>query len=118
MTRAAATKHDDADGFDLSRARLVRRGPRRDRPVRMTLRAQRVAAGKTQVDVAESTGMDQSDVSKLEQREDLDETMVSTLRRYIEALGGKLELVAVFPKGHRIAIVSVPPGNPRTRGGA
>jgi hypothetical protein len=31
--------------------------------------------------------------------------VVSTIRRYVVAVGGKLELVAVFPSGHRIAIV-------------
>lgn len=41
-------------------------------------------------------------MSKLERREDL---YLSTLRGYVEALGGKLELAAVFPDG-RIAIAT------------
>jgi hypothetical protein len=40
--------------------------------------------------------MDQSDVSRLERRNDLGDCQVSTLRRYVEALGGSLELVAAF----------------------
>jgi hypothetical protein len=38
--------------------------------------------------------MDQGNLSKLEQRTDM---YVSTLRRYVEALGGELEIVARFP---------------------
>ncbi|HEX3596486.1 MAG TPA: hypothetical protein VHU80_15355 [Polyangiaceae bacterium] len=64
----------------------------------------RMAAGKTQANVAAATGIAQADVSRLETRATLDDSLVSTLARYIEALGGKLELVAVFPKGHRLAI--------------
>jgi hypothetical protein len=59
----------------------------------MDLRAVRELAGKTQVDVAKATKMAQSDVSKAEHRED---HRLSTLRRYIEALGGELEVVARF----------------------
>jgi hypothetical protein len=40
--------------------------------------------------------MDQSDVSRLERREDFEDCLVSTLRRYVAALGGQLELVASF----------------------
>lgn len=50
--------------------------------------------GKTQAQVAAALGIDQSDVSKLERRRDL---RVSTLRRYLRALGGELELTARFP---------------------
>lgn len=70
----------------------------------MTLRALRLAAGKTQLEVSEASGIAQGDISKLERRADLDELVVSTLRRYVESVGGKFELVAVFPAGHRIAI--------------
>jgi hypothetical protein len=59
----------------------------------MDLRAVRELAGKTQVDVAKATKMAQSDVSKAEHRED---HRLSTLRRYIEALGGELEVIAKF----------------------
>jgi hypothetical protein len=40
--------------------------------------------------------MDQSDVSRLEGRKDFDECLVSTLSRYVRALGGQLDLVASF----------------------
>lgn len=38
----------------------------------------------------------QPEVSKLEKRAD---TYVSTVRKYVEALGGSLEIVAHFPEG-------------------
>ena len=63
------------------------------------IRAQR---GLTQVDVARVMQTSQASVSKLERREDL---YLSTLRGFVEALGGQLELSAVFPEG-RIAIAS------------
>ena len=59
----------------------------------MDLRAIREMAGKTQVDVAAVTDMTQSEISRLERREDF---RLSTLKRYVEALGGELEVVAAF----------------------
>lgn len=49
--------------------------------------------GLTQKEAAAKTGMAQSGISKLEHRGD---HRLSTLRKYIEALDGKLEVVAVF----------------------
>jgi hypothetical protein len=40
--------------------------------------------------------MDQADISRLEGRRNFDDCQVSTLQRYISALGGRLELVAAF----------------------
>ncbi len=48
----------------------------------------------TQVALAERLHMVQPSVSRLERQADL---YVSTLRRYIEAIGGRLEIHAVFP---------------------
>jgi DNA-binding Xre family transcriptional regulator len=49
--------------------------------------------GLTQTDVARVMKTSQANVSKLERREDL---YLSTLRQFVEALGGDLELSAVF----------------------
>jgi hypothetical protein len=76
--------------------RILGRGLRAQKGVHLTIRAVREAVGKTQVDVAADSAMDQSDVSRLEGREDFEECLVSTLRRYVAALGGQLELVASF----------------------
>lgn len=54
-----------------------------------TLAEARVRAGLTQSEVGERMSVSQSDVSKLERRDDL---LLSTLRRYVEAIGGRLEV--------------------------
>lgn len=69
----------------------------------MNLRALREAAGKTQTEVAALTEMTQSELSKLERRDD---HLLSTLRRYVEGLGGELEISAVI-NGKRINLVGV-----------
>jgi hypothetical protein len=76
--------------------RVLGRGLRAQRGVHLTLRAVREAAGRTQVEVREASGIDQADISRLEGREDLDDCQVSTLQRYVAALGGRLNVVAVF----------------------
>ena len=60
----------------------------------MTRQQLRSALERTQVDVAKQLGITQDSVSRLEQRADL---LLSTLRKYIEALGGELSIVAEFP---------------------
>lgn len=62
-------------------------------PQVLTLAELRRLRGLTQVEVATAAGMDQSELSKAERRAD---HRLSTLRRYIEALGGELEVVARF----------------------
>ncbi len=60
----------------------------------MTLQALRKARLHSQKRVGEKLKVNQSEVSKIERRADL---YVSTLRHYIEAVGGQLEIVAHFP---------------------
>lgn len=54
----------------------------------------RRAQGMTQAAMAEALGIGQDGVSRLEQRSDM---RLSTLRGYVEALGGTLSIVAEFP---------------------
>lgn len=54
----------------------------------------RKARQMTQTTLAETLGVNQGEVSKIEHRTDL---YLSTLSEYVEALGGKLEIRAVFP---------------------
>jgi hypothetical protein len=56
----------------------------------------RLARQQTQVALAERLDIPQTAVSRMERRTDL---LLSTMRGYVEALGGKLELRAVFPDG-------------------
>lgn len=60
----------------------------------MTLQELRRARAMTQVRLAKKLGVAQKQVSEIEKRTDMH---ISTLRRSIEALGGKLSLVAEFP---------------------
>jgi DNA-binding transcriptional regulator YiaG len=60
----------------------------------MSLRDLRQALKLTQERIAESLGIGQDGVSRIEQRSDL---LISTLRSYIEAMGGHLKLIAEFP---------------------
>jgi len=76
--------------------RVLGRGLRAQRGVHLSLRGVREATGKTQVDVAATSAIDQADISRLESRTDFDDCQVSTLRRYVAALGGEIELVAAF----------------------
>jgi transcriptional regulator with XRE-family HTH domain len=69
----------------------------------MELRELRKEAGKTQTEVAEVAEMTQAELSKFERRDD---HLLSTLRRYVTALGGELEVVAVFDN-KRIALKGV-----------
>lgn len=62
----------------------------------MPLHELRHARHLTQEALAAALGSKQTLVSKLERRTDW---YVSSLRRFIEALGGELEIVARFPDG-------------------
>jgi len=63
----------------------------------MLLAEIRKQTGLTQADLAESLGIKQPTLSKLESQSDM---QISTLQRVIEALGGNLELIAHLPGGH------------------
>ena len=62
----------------------------------LRLREVRAACELTQQELAERLQIDQPNVSRLERRSDVH---VSTLADYVAALGGRLELLAVFPEG-------------------
>lgn len=62
-------------------------------PPDLDLRTLRESAGVSQVEVSERSGISQSEISKVERRDD---HLVSTLRRYVEAVGGRLEVSAMF----------------------
>jgi predicted transcriptional regulator len=67
----------------------------------LTLKALRQRLELTQTEVSRSADMTQSELSRLESRSD---HLISTLRRYVGALGGELEVTAVFGE-HRIKIM-------------
>jgi transcriptional regulator with XRE-family HTH domain len=61
----------------------------------MTLRDLRRALDRTQVDLGKQLGVKQETVSRLEKRSDM---LLSTLRGYVEAMGGELDLIVKFPE--------------------
>ena len=91
--------------------RILGRGLRAQRGVHLTLRTLREATGKTQVEVAEASGIDQGDISRLESRESFEDCQVATLQRYVAALGGSLELVAAFGN-KKIIVAGIQTGPP------
>ena len=104
----SAREHSQSD---VQPMRLLGRGLRAQRGVRLTMRALREAAAKTQLEIAAASDMDQADVSRLESRREFEDCQVSTLRRYIAALGGTPELVAAFGN-KKIALCGVEAGAP------
>lgn len=62
----------------------------------MPMHSLRDALQFTQQQLAEELGVKQAAISKMERRPD---HLVSTLRRFVEAMGGKLELKAHFQTG-------------------
>jgi transcriptional regulator with XRE-family HTH domain len=83
-----------------------RRPPRSDRvasikravELEIALHELRERRGVTQEQVAAHLGTSRPNVSRIEREDDV---RVSTLQRYVAALGGELELVARFPDGER-----------------
>ena len=64
----------------------------------------REARSMTQARLADILGKDQSVISRIEKRTDM---YVSTLAEFIRAMGGELEILAVFPDGSvRIEVLS------------
>lgn len=74
------------------------------------LRELRQIAGKAQADIASALNIKQPSVSQIERQTDM---YLSTLRSYVEAVGGRLELTVKLPsrpalKLHSIGDVTAP----------
>jgi transcriptional regulator with XRE-family HTH domain len=70
----------------------------------VTLQQMRKARALTQKKLAKKLGVGQVAISKLESRSDL---LLSTLRTYIEAMGGTLDLIVRFPNGQPVKLVTL-----------
>ncbi|MEO5339124.1 MAG: helix-turn-helix transcriptional regulator [Magnetococcus sp. MYC-9] len=70
----------------------------------MTLRDLRKAHALTQERMAEALHISQNGVSRIERRSDL---LISTLSSYVEAMGGKLRLIAEFPDRDPVMLSSI-----------
>ena len=67
----------------------------------MTLSELRKSREITQSTVADTLGLKQANISQLEKRDDV---YVSTLRNYLKAIGGQLDLVVRFKDGEEVII--------------
>jgi transcriptional regulator with XRE-family HTH domain len=70
----------------------------------LTLRDLRKAHSLTQAQISQALNMTQDGVSRLERRSDL---LLSTLRSYVEAMGGKLKISAEFPDRAPVSISEI-----------
>lgn len=70
----------------------------------------RKAIGRTQADMAKRLDQGQGSVSKIENATDL---YLSTLRKYVEALGGQLHLTVTFGKQRAYEIERLADHSPR-----
>jgi predicted transcriptional regulator len=90
MQKWADIKRETMDAERIERVRQEAKEELRA----LTLRQLREEVGKTQAELADLTEVTQSAISRLERREE--NNPLEAVRRYIEALGGELELVAVI----------------------
>ena len=67
----------------------------------LTLQALRKARALTQVQLAQTLGVRQATVAKYERQSDL---LLSTLKSYVEAMGGELKLMVEFPGAPPVAL--------------
>jgi hypothetical protein len=91
--------YDAAASRSRSRPKRSGEGP----AAAMSLQAFRERVGRTQGEIARRIAMTQPQLSRVERRRD---HLTSTLRKYVRALGGRIEVAAVV-KGKRIVLQGV-----------
>ncbi len=69
-----------------------------------SLRVVRKALSKTQAEIGEGLGLSQNAVSQMEGRSDL---LLSTLRRYVRALGADLDIVVRMKDGSKVVLEGI-----------
>lgn len=74
----------------------------------MALRELREARSRTQVAMARKLGVKQVSISRLENRSD---PRLSTLEKYIDAMGGRLHLIVEFPEQEPVVLKGI--GRPK-----
>ena len=89
--------------LSAARRRKVERRYRKLLAEEMRLNELRRALGLTQAAMARKLRVNQPRVSKIERKPD---ATLEAMRNYVEALGGKLEVVAVFDRRRRVRIRS------------
>ena len=112
----ADTLKDKIDALSSGRRKKVEARAAELIAAEMSLRNLRQAHKLTQERMGEFLGIGQEGVSRLEKRSDL---LLSTLRSYVEAMGGHLRLIAEFPNQPPVVLsglADMENGNPPHRG--
>lgn len=91
----ATTLHDKMKSVGSRRRKKIEARAAELVAEELALSELRKAHHRTQASMAKQLGISQDGVSRLEKRSDL---LLSTLRSYVEAMGGQLRLVAEFPE--------------------
>lgn len=96
--------------LEAARRTLAQEG---DELIMMDLEELRRTCDLSQEEMAGRLDTQQAQISRLERRNDL---LVSTLRRYVDALGGQLEIRAIFPDWtvQLVDFMNLPPFPPRS----
>jgi hypothetical protein len=94
LGEGAEETYDDVGSTARRIVELIRAKGRTETPVARALAALRQQRRFSQEDLAKALNIRQAAVSKMERRGDMH---VSTLRKAVKAMGGKLELRAKFP---------------------
>ncbi len=103
--------YDDADSAAERVIELLETGRNTQPPEDVLLARLRDVRRRTQLQLAETLGISQATVSKIERQSDM---YISTLRSYIDALGGRLEINAIFPEGTvRVSLLDEPERAPK-----
>jgi transcriptional regulator with XRE-family HTH domain len=89
------------DAFPKQRRRHINARYRELKDQVESLRELRKATGKAQAEIATALKIKQPSVSKLEKQTDM---YLSTLRNYVEAIGGELDLVVRLPSRRAIRL--------------
>ncbi|MFM9864696.1 MAG: helix-turn-helix domain-containing protein [Micropepsaceae bacterium] len=84
-----------------ARRKAIERGTKELIQDELSLRELRKAHKLTQVKLAKALNTSQEVISRMEHNSDL---LLSTLRNYVEAVGGKLQLTAEFPGKSPVAL--------------
>src|SRR5271170_7838203 len=100
----ARTLDDMIKGLPVDQQREVNAKAARLIEEEMTLRDLRKAHALTQKRMAEVLHISQDGVSRIEKRSDF---LISTLRSYVEAMGGRLRLVVEFPDRRPVTLTDL-----------
>jgi transcriptional regulator with XRE-family HTH domain len=90
----AKTLSEVMKGLPKARRQRIEAETAREAAEIMSLRDVRKAFHMSQESVAKALDMEQESVSRIERQADL---LLSTMRKYVSAMGGDLKLIAEFP---------------------